>query len=125
MTSNRAAGIGWRNDLLLYLHSHGVPSAVAPVDGSGSGGWDGGNVVGLPLTISAKNERDISLPEAIDKAQRAAQFEGKNWFVSVQRRRSAPPGEAYVTTTLDVFLQMFEALFPEEVGKPRTLASVR
>lgn len=81
-----------------------------------------GDLLGLPLTVACRNQVTLDLPSAMREVKAEARAEGRDVYVSIQRRRNMSPtepydvGSSFVTTDLATFLRLLARLHPELVS---------
>lgn len=117
MSSNKGRSYAFRNDVLLLLHEHGFRSATKPGEPRGLSPNDKvrGDILGLPVTTAVRCSKTLDLSNSLNEAQREAEAEGNDVFVSILARRSHPVEESFVVTSLDVWLSVLARLHPEAV----------
>lgn len=108
MVSNRYASEGFRDRVLLRLHSAGLAQAdvlsrdesvAVPLRGKGN------VIVGLPWTALVRLDRGpLDLSGALDDAAALAGHFGNDRSAVVAWRKGRSIGESYVVTTLDEFV---------------------
>jgi hypothetical protein len=128
--SNRGANEEFLTRVLVYLHLSGFTRARHrdPLRGASlleKTESDVGDVVGLPLTIAVRNQRDLVLSEALNEVAREAKNAGNDLYASIQSRRGHDIGESYATMPLRVLCDLIARLYPEEVWARPDLADAR
>lgn len=115
MTSNKARSAAFAAEVVLAFHAAGFTSAVKAPEPKGLDPAERvrGSVLGLPITISTRSRQTLDLSGAMDEARREAQAEGRDLYVSIQRRRSHTVKDAYCTLPLSALLRVLARLHPE------------
>jgi hypothetical protein len=114
--NNRGPTYRFRNEVLLFLHSQGFPSATKPRDIKGAPPSDRhGDLTGIPgVTLAVRNQRDINLGGSQDEVAIEAAAEGNEIWASIQHRRGYSVENAMVTMPLHVFVRLLHEVVPQE-----------
>jgi hypothetical protein len=113
--SNKGTAYQFRNEVLLLLHERGFSTAVRVGEHRGQPKPVHGDIVGLPTTTAIRSGVSMDLAGAVQEAQREAEAEEHDVYVSVHKRRGHPVEDSFVVTTLDVWTRVLAKLHPEAV----------
>jgi len=104
MNKARAKGTEFESAVTNYLiesgfeHAHRLPLG-SPL----------GDVAGTPMTIEAKNHKEMALGTWVKQAENSSLKTGKRWAV-VHKRRGKNVSQAYVTMSLETFAELLKHL---------------
>lgn len=122
MTSNKGANYRFATEVALAHHERGFTTVRRPGEPKGVDAADKvrGDLVGLPVTTAVRACRTMDLPAAMREVQAEARAEGRDMYVSIQRRRAmnGQPHDvldSYVVLDLRCWLDVLARLHPEAV----------
>jgi Holliday junction resolvase len=108
MTKEKDRGTRWETAVTTYLTESGLDAFRVAQHGARDVGdiW----VAGLDLIIEAKDYRSPgdALPLAADQATKEAANAKRKYGFSVIKRPRRPIGQAYVTMTLEQFVELLK-----------------
>jgi hypothetical protein len=125
MVSNRAAGMQFKNEVILYLHRQGLADAFDPTASKRllSEALADKNthtdIAGVPpwmIDVRTGLVRDIST--ALSDAADGARALGTDWFVTIQNRRGYPIADAYAVIPLRLMTRLFAGEVPAARAHP-------
>lgn len=110
MNPAKARGTAWESDVVKYV----VASGHYPYCERRAlrGARDTGDIAGLPIVVECKSCKSISLGTWVAEAEaeaRNADLPRHWWAVWHKRRGRASPGDAYVTISGELFVELLMA----------------
>jgi hypothetical protein len=102
--SNKAKTLAWRDDVIRYARSRGVP-AGRPLHSVDS--QDAGEIDGIPgWTLLCRRRQLLDIASAVRQARERADGDGSQYAVAVLYARARPVGDAYAVMSLRQLLDL-------------------
>ncbi len=123
MTTNREAGINFRNKVLIYLLRFGL-RARDPFENGRLSDFVGNpaaftDIGGLePWIIDVRTSQKSDISSALNDARTAARAAGSEWYVTIMSRRGRHIEDSYAVLPLHIMARIFAGQNPTSELRP-------